>query len=64
MCWYISASGQAIRALFEKATLSKSYILLFNEFDAIVPHRQNNNTDLIDRIVNQILTQMDGIESL
>lgn len=61
---YIGASEQAIRALFEKATLSKPCILFFDEFDAIVPPRQNNNTDVTDRIVNQILTQMDGIESL
>ena len=61
---YIGASEQAIRALFEKASLSKPCILFFDEFDSIVPPRQNNNTDVTDRIVNQILTQMDGIESL
>lgn len=61
---YIGASEQAIRELFEKANLSKPCILFFDEFDSIVPPRQNNNTDVTDRIVNQILTQMDGIESL
>ena len=61
---YIGASEQAIRDLFEKASLSKPCIIFFDEFDSIVPPRQNNNTDVTDRIVNQILTQMDGIECL
>lgn len=64
MSKYIGASEQAIRELFEKANLSKPCILFFDEFDSIVPPRQNSNTDVTDRIVNQILTQMDGIESL
>jgi len=38
--------------------------LLFDEFDAIAPQRGHDSTGVTDRVVNQLLTELDGIESL
>ncbi|KAI8588343.1 P-loop containing nucleoside triphosphate hydrolase protein [Geranomyces variabilis] len=61
---YIGASEQSVRDLFERASAAKPCILFFDEFDAIAPRRGNDNTGVTDRVVNQMLTQMDGAEGL
>lgn len=61
---YIGASEQATRDLFERATAAKPCILFFDEFDAIAPRRGHDSTGVTDRVVNQLLTQMDGAEGL
>ncbi|KAJ1546653.1 Peroxisome biosynthesis protein pex1 [Nowakowskiella sp. JEL0078] len=61
---YIGSSEKAVRDLFERAQAAKPCILFFDEFDAIAPRRGNDNTGVTDRVVNQMLTQMDGAEGL
>ncbi|RWS13510.1 Peroxisome biogenesis factor 1-like protein, partial [Dinothrombium tinctorium] len=61
---YIGASEQAVRNLFKRAESAKPCILFFDEFDAIAPRRGHDSTGVTDRVVNQILTQMDGVEAL
>lgn len=61
---YIGASEQSIRELFERAQSAKPCILFFDEFDSIAPKRGHDSTGVTDRIVNQLLTQMDGAEGL
>ncbi|KAI8922094.1 P-loop containing nucleoside triphosphate hydrolase protein [Powellomyces hirtus] len=61
---YIGASEQSVRDLFERASAAKPCVLFFDEFDAIAPRRGNDNTGVTDRVVNQMLTQMDGAEGL
>lgn len=61
---YIGASEAAVRALFQKANQSAPCIIFFDEIDAIAPARGHDSTGVTDRVVNQILTQMDGIEQL
>lgn len=61
---YIGASEQAVRELFERATTAKPCILFFDEFDSVAPKRGHDSTGVTDRIVNQLLTQMDGAEGL
>lgn len=61
---YIGASEQSIRDLFERAQSAKPCILFFDEFDSIAPKRGHDSTGVTDRIVNQLLTQMDGAEGL
>ncbi|KAJ3402762.1 Peroxisome biosynthesis protein pex1, partial [Chytridiales sp. JEL 0842] len=61
---YIGASEQAIRDLFDRAQAAKPCILFFDEFESIAPRRGNDNTGVTDRVVNQLLTQMDGAEGL
>ncbi|XP_022242825.1 peroxisome biogenesis factor 1-like isoform X2 [Limulus polyphemus] len=61
---YIGASEQAIRTVFNKAQSAKPCVLFFDEFDSIAPRRGHDSTGVTDRVVNQLLTQMDGVESL
>ncbi|KAI1017747.1 hypothetical protein LB504_004000 [Fusarium proliferatum] len=61
---YIGASEKSIRDLFERATASKPCVLFFDEFDSIAPKRGSDSTGVTDRVVNQLLTQMYGVEGL
>lgn len=61
---YIGASEQSVRELFDRAQSAKPCILFFDEFDSIAPKRGHDSTGVTDRVVNQMLTQMDGAEGL
>ncbi|KAM4705612.1 peroxisomal ATPase PEX1 isoform 2-T2 [Rhinophrynus dorsalis] len=61
---YIGASEQAMRDVFTRAQAAKPCILFFDEFDSIAPRRGHDNTGVTDRVVNQMLTQLDGVEGL
>ncbi|KAJ7782814.1 P-loop containing nucleoside triphosphate hydrolase protein [Mycena metata] len=62
---YIGASEQSVRDLFERATAAKPCVLFFDEFDSIAPKRCATIVPgVTDRVVNQMLTQMDGAEGL
>ncbi|GFO42230.1 peroxisome biogenesis factor 1 [Plakobranchus ocellatus] len=61
---YIGASEQAVRDLFSRAQSAKPCILFFDEFDSIAPRRGHDSTGVTDRVVNQLLTQLDGVEGL
>ncbi|KAI8622453.1 P-loop containing nucleoside triphosphate hydrolase protein [Chytriomyces sp. MP71] len=61
---YIGESEKSVRDLFDRAQSAKPCILFFDEFDSIAPRRGNDNTGVTDRVVNQLLTQMDGAEGL
>jgi len=53
-----------VRDLFERASAAKPCVLFFDEFDSIAPKRGHDSTGVTDRVVNQLLTQMDGAEGL
>ncbi|XP_070173404.1 peroxisomal ATPase PEX1-like [Littorina saxatilis] len=61
---YIGASEQAVRDLFVRAQSAKPCVLFFDEFDSIAPKRGHDSTGVTDRVVNQLLTQLDGVEGL
>ncbi|KAL9128782.1 MAG: hypothetical protein Q9217_002611 [Psora testacea] len=61
---YIGASEKSVRDLFERAESAKPCVLFFDEFDSIAPKRGHDSTGVTDRVVNQLLTQMDGAEGL
>lgn len=61
---YIGASEASVRSLFQRARAAAPCVLFFDEFDAIAPRRGNDNTGVTDRVVNQLLTELDGVESL
>lgn len=61
---YIGASEKSVRDLFERAQAARPCILFFDEFDSIAPKRGHDSTGVTDRVVNQLLTQMDGAEGL
>uniref|UniRef100_A0A3P9HR45 Peroxisomal ATPase PEX1 n=1 Tax=Oryzias latipes TaxID=8090 RepID=A0A3P9HR45_ORYLA len=60
---YIGASEQAVRDVFQ-AQAASPCILFFDEFDSLAPRRGHDSTGVTDRVVNQLLTQLDGVEGL
>ncbi len=50
--------------MFKRASSAAPCILFFDEFDAIAPKRGHDNTGVTDRVVNQLLTELDGVEGL
>ncbi|OCF73124.1 peroxin-1 [Kwoniella mangroviensis CBS 8886] len=61
---YIGASEKAVRDLFERASGAKPCVLFFDEFDSVAPKRGHDSTGVTDRVVNQLLTEMDGAQGL
>ncbi|XP_015607346.1 peroxisome biogenesis factor 1 isoform X2 [Cephus cinctus] len=59
---YIGASEESVRNIFEKAERAKPCVLFFDEFDSLAPRRGHDSTGVTDRVVNQLLTQLDGVE--
>ncbi|XP_051155362.1 peroxisome biogenesis factor 1 [Leptopilina boulardi] len=59
---YIGASEESVRHVFEKAQKAKPCIIFFDEFDSLAPRRGHDSTGVTDRVVNQLLTQLDGVE--
>ena len=49
---------------FRRAQAAAPCVLFFDEFDAIAPSRGHDNTGVTDRVVNQLLTELDGVEGL
>eukprot|EP00887_Chlorella_sp_A99_P002124 scaffold21.g2124.t1 len=61
---YIGASEAAVRDVFVRAAAAAPCVLFFDEFDALAPARGHDNTGVTDRVVNQLLTELDGVEGL
>jgi len=59
---YIGASEQSVRDVFGRAAAAKPCILFFDEFEAIAPARGGESTGVTDRVVNQFLCHLDGVE--
>ena len=47
-----------------RAQAAAPCVMFFDEFDAIAPQRGHDSTGVTDRVVNQLLTQLDGVEAL
>lgn len=47
-----------------QASAAAPCVLFFDEFDAIAPQRGHDSTGVTDRVVNQLLTELDGVEGL
>jgi len=60
---YFGESEERIRELFRKAKKSAPSIIFFDEIDAIAKKRGEGH-EASERIVAQLLTEMDGIEQL
>ncbi|CAI5456231.1 unnamed protein product [Caenorhabditis angaria] len=59
---YIGASEENVRLVFEKARSCAPCILFFDELDSLAPKRGSDSTGVTDRVVNQLLTELDGAE--
>ncbi len=62
---YVGESEEAIREVFKKARQVAPCILFIDEIDSIATKRGSRmDSGVGDRVVNQLLTELDGIESL
>ena len=61
--WF-GESEKAIRQIFKRAKQMSPCIIFFDELDSIAPRRGRSNDTNWEKVVNQLLTSMDGVESL
>ncbi len=65
---WVGESEKAIREIFKKAKQSNPSIIFLDEFESIAGMRSSNSStggsDVSNRVVNQLLASMDGVESL
>ena len=63
---WVGESEKAVREIFRKARQTAPTILFFDEIDSLVPRRGSSSGDsnVTERVVNQMLSEMDGLESL
>eukprot|EP01063_Lacrimia_lanifica_P020312 TRINITY_DN27645_c0_g1_i1.p1 TRINITY_DN27645_c0_g1~~TRINITY_DN27645_c0_g1_i1.p1 ORF type:complete len:744 (+),score=310.36 TRINITY_DN27645_c0_g1_i1:134-2365(+) len=60
---YVGESERAVRMVFGRARASSPCVLFFDELDALAPKRgMDRTTPGAERLVNQLLTEMDGVE--
>ncbi|KAI1438635.1 putative AAA family ATPase/60S ribosome export protein Rix7 [Xylaria sp. CBS 124048] len=60
---YVGESERSVRQVFSRARASAPCIVFFDELDALVPRRDASGTDSSARVVNQLLTEMDGMNN-
>ena len=51
-----------MRQLFTRARAASPCVLFFDELDALAPRRGSDVNQSTERVVNQLLTEMDGTE--
>ena len=65
---WVGESERAIREIFKKAKQSAPAIIFLDEFESIANMRASSSSsegsDVSNRVVNQLLASMDGVESL
>jgi transitional endoplasmic reticulum ATPase len=57
-------SERGVREVFRKARQTAPCIVFFDEIDTLTPNRGGHGNALTDRVVAQLLTEIDGIEDL
>jgi len=60
---YVGESERAVRTLFARARAASPCVLFFDELDSLAPRRGNEGNQASERVVNQLLTEMDGLEA-
>ncbi|XP_063775076.1 nuclear valosin-containing protein-like [Pseudophryne corroboree] len=60
---YVGESERAVRQVFQRASNSSPCVIFFDEIDALCPRRSGHESGASVRVVNQLLTEMDGMES-
>ena len=63
---YVGESERGVREVFRRARQAAPAIIFFDEIDALAPARGAGSADshVADRVLSQILTELDGIEEL
>jgi len=63
---WVGESEKGVREIFRKAHQAAPCIIFLDEIDAIAPSRSSGTSDshVTERVVSQILTEIDGLEEL
>ena len=61
---WVGESEKHIREIFKKARQVAPSIIFFDEFDSISKERGSSLNDSTEKVVNQLLTELDGVEEL
>jgi len=63
---WVGESESGVREVFRKARQSAPTVVFFDEIDAIAPVRASGygDTHVTERVVSQLLTELDGLEEL
>ncbi|MCK5659876.1 MAG: CDC48 family AAA ATPase, partial [Methanosarcinales archaeon] len=61
---YVGESERAVRDTFRKARQASPAIVFFDEIDSLAPARGGSESHVTERVVSQILTEIDGMEEL
>ncbi|TFK45370.1 AAA-domain-containing protein [Heliocybe sulcata] len=60
---YVGESERAVRQVFTRARASAPCVVFFDELDALVPRRDDALSESSARVVNTLLTELDGLDS-
>ena len=60
---YVGESEKAIRQVFLRARSSVPCMIFFDELDALVPARKDALSESATRVINTLLTELDGLDS-
>ncbi|GAA6000847.1 hypothetical protein JCM10207_004688 [Rhodosporidiobolus poonsookiae] len=60
---YVGESERAVRQVFARARASSPCIIFFDEIDALAPKREDSLSESSARVVNTLLTELDGLEA-
>src|SRR5919199_316391 len=63
---WVGESEKGVREIFRKARQAAPCIIFFDELDAVAPRRGRSEGDahVTERMISQMLTEMDGLEDL
>lgn len=61
---WVGESERAVREIFCKARAVAPSIIFFDEIDALAVERGSGGSNVADRVLTQLLTEMDGVERL
>ncbi|ORX40977.1 helicase [Kockovaella imperatae] len=60
---YVGESERAVRQVFARARASSPCVIFFDELDALVPRRDDSMSESSARVVNTLLTELDGLDA-
>ncbi|ODQ54226.1 AAA-domain-containing protein [Saitoella complicata NRRL Y-17804] len=58
---YVGESERSVRQVFMRARASSPCVIFFDELDALVPRRDDSLSESSARVVNTLLTELDGL---
>lgn len=60
---YVGESERGVRQVFARARASSPCVIFFDELDALCSRRDDQQSDASARVVNTLLTELDGVEN-